>query len=278
MIGGRDGYTVARQNLLHALHALEIYRRDAIVVVGAQAIYLQTHEADTSPFLPFTLDSDLAVDPRKLETVPPIRQTLIEHGYQHRADNPGLYWAPGSSDDRPLDGAAVDILVPEEFATGRGRRDARIPGDNERAARRVPGLEAALYDRDLMTIGGFGEEQRGIEAFVAGPAALIVAKAQKIADRGDERLKAKDASDVFLLLRAFDVHELGARFAALAAVEEIRVPLRQSVAAVREVFINGTKGRTLLAAAIGDDPGRAELLDAFRYLSLDLASAIDVFN
>lgn len=174
MIGDRNGYVVARENLIQALTTLGSYRRDAVVVVGAQAVYLRSREVTAAPFQPFTLDSDLAIDPRILETIPPIRQTLADAGYQHRRGDPGLYWAPGSSDDQPLDGAQVDILVPEEFAAGSGRRDAGIPGDNMRAARRVAGLEAALYDKDLMPIALVGATQGHLEAFVAGPAALIV--------------------------------------------------------------------------------------------------------
>jgi hypothetical protein len=278
VIGARDGYGVARRNLIRALRALGGYRRDAVVVVGAQAVYIQTRESDPAPFLPFTRDTDIVVDPRILETVPPIHQTLLDHGYRHRRNDPGLYWAPGSSDEQPLDGAAVDILVPEEFAVGKSRRDARIPGDNERAARRVRGLEAALYDKDIVRVEPPDDGEAGVDAFVAGPAALITAKAQKIAERGGERLKAKDASDVFLLLRSFEVAELQQRFALLAAVQEIGVPLRQSIEAVRDIFVAGTRGRTLFSAAVGNDPRRPELLDAFRSLTRELGRAIDVFN
>ena len=277
MIGDRNGYVVARENLLHALSTLGGYRRDAVVVVGAQAVYLRSREIAAGPFQPFTLDSDLAIDPRILETVPPIRKTLADAGYQHRRGDPGLYWAPGSSDDQPLDGAQVDILVPEEFAAGRGRRDAGIPGDNIRAARRVAGLEATLYDKDLMSIAPVDPTQRPLEAFVAGPAALIVAKAQKIADRGDDRLKAEDASDVFLLLRSCEIQELERRFARLSSNHEIQQPLRGSIAAVRDVFTTGPRGRELFAAALGDDPRRAEFLEAYRALTRELAAAISMF-
>lgn len=269
-----SGYLVARRNLIQALEALGDYTREAVVVVGAQAVYLQTHEIDVAPFLPFTLDSDIAVDPRILESTPPIRETLENHGYSHREGQPGLYWAPGSSDEQPLDGAAVDILVPEEFASGRGRRDAGLPGDNRGAARRTPGLEAALYDKDLLQIGDLADPSRILEAYVAGPAALLVAKAQKIVERGDDRLKAKDASDAFLLLRAFDVDELARRFAALSGIDDIRGPLARGIDAIREVFVDGARGRRLFAEALGDDLDRQELLDAYGFLTQDLKGAL----
>lgn len=272
-----DGYVVARRNLIQALEALRYYKREAVVVVGAQAVYLQARENAIAPFLPFTLDSDLAIDPRILETIPPIRETLEKYGYSHRNNQPGLYWAPGSSDEQPLDGAAVDILVPEEFAGGSGRRDGGLPGDNRRAARRTAGLEAALYDKDLLRIGDLVDPARTIEAYVGGPAALLIAKAQKIEDRGEERLKAKDASDVFLLLRSFDIDELKGRFEALSAIDEIYDPVRRGVAAIRAVFIESERGRRLFADAIGDDPDRRELLDAYGYLVQELKGALQVF-
>lgn len=278
MTGDSDGYDVARENLIRVLRTLRAYRRDSVVVVGAQAVYLRTHEITMTPFLPFTLDSDLAIDPRILETTPPIRQTLIDAGYQHRHGDPGLYWAPGSSDDQPLNGAQVDVLVPEEFATGKGRRDAGIPGNNRHAARRVDGLEATLYDRDLMAINMLDETEGGVEAFVAGPAALIIAKAVKIAERGGDRLKAKDASDVFLLLRSFDADELERRFTMLASIDEIHDSLRRGIAAVRDVLTDGSRGRELFAAALGDNTRRAELLDAYRSLTQELAAVIAVFG
>ncbi len=274
MHGVNNGYVVARRNLIQALEALGGYRREAVVVVGAQAVYLQTQEIGITPFLPFTLDSDIAVDPRILESTPPIRETLEKHGYSHRVGQPGLYWAPGSSDEQPLDGAAVDILVPEEFASGSSRRDAGLPGDNQRAARRTPGLEAALYDKDLLQIEDLVDPNRILEAYVAGPAALLVAKAQKIVERGEDRLKAKDASDVFLLLRAFDIEELTRRFEALTGIEDIREPLARGIVAVREVFVDGARGRALFTEALGDDPDRLELLEAYGFLTQDLKGAL----
>lgn len=51
----------ARRTLLDALQALEA-QRDALVLVGAQAVYLYTGEADV-PIATQTKDSDLAVIP-----------------------------------------------------------------------------------------------------------------------------------------------------------------------------------------------------------------------
>lgn len=75
-----------------------------------------------------------------------------------------------------------------------------------RAARRLVGLEAALIDHSLMEITALdAADTRSITAEVAGPAALLVAKAHKIHDRVEDdrthRIKDKDASDVVRLMQ-----------------------------------------------------------------------------
>ncbi len=61
-------YVAARRVLLDALDALREHL-DAIVLVGAQAVYVHAGEADLS-VAPFTTDSDLAIDPRHLSPQP----------------------------------------------------------------------------------------------------------------------------------------------------------------------------------------------------------------
>lgn len=63
-------YVVARRVLLDALEALGSHR-EAIVVVGAQAIYLRAGEADLM-VAPYTTDGDLALDPDLLAEIPPL--------------------------------------------------------------------------------------------------------------------------------------------------------------------------------------------------------------
>lgn len=92
----------------------------------------------------------------------------------------------------------VDLIVPEAAATGGGRRDARLGVHGRRAARRAPGLEAALVDNARQTITALDSaDQRSVDANVAGPAALLVAKADKIHDRIErgrsDRVLDKDA-------------------------------------------------------------------------------------
>ena len=72
-------YVLARRVLLDALEALGDHR-DAVVLVGAQAVYLRVGEADLA-VAPFTTDGDPAIDPAVLAEVPPLEQALLEAGF-----------------------------------------------------------------------------------------------------------------------------------------------------------------------------------------------------
>ena len=56
---------MARRVLLDGLVALGEHRQ-ALILVGAQAIYLHTGDADLA-VAPFTTDSDLVLDPTRLQ-------------------------------------------------------------------------------------------------------------------------------------------------------------------------------------------------------------------
>ncbi len=100
----------------------------------------------------------------------------------------------------------VDLIVPEGTAPPGGTRGARLGPHGKRAARKAPGLEAAIVDNDVMTIAALDDEDhRTISSKVAGPTALLTAKAHKVDDRLREearpdRLIDKDASDVYRLM------------------------------------------------------------------------------
>ena len=61
-------YVLARRVLLDGLQALGAHR-EAIILVGAQAIYLHTGDAELA-VAPFTTDSDLVLDPTRLQPHP----------------------------------------------------------------------------------------------------------------------------------------------------------------------------------------------------------------
>jgi hypothetical protein len=72
-------YVRARRVLLDALAALSEHR-DAVILVGAQAIYLHTGDSDLAT-APYTTDGDLALDPGSLESSPLLDQILRSAGF-----------------------------------------------------------------------------------------------------------------------------------------------------------------------------------------------------
>ena len=105
-------YVMARQVLLDALEALGPHR-DAMVLVGAQAIYLRVGEADLA-VAPYTTDGDLAIDPVALGTAPPLEQALLSGGFQPKSsDSVGLWITHRATAGNPQTPVAIDLLVPD---------------------------------------------------------------------------------------------------------------------------------------------------------------------
>lgn len=72
-------YVIARRVLLDGIEALGDHR-DALILVGAQAIYLRVGESDLA-VAPYTTDGDLAIDPRRLSDIPPLEKSLMGAGF-----------------------------------------------------------------------------------------------------------------------------------------------------------------------------------------------------
>ena len=201
-------YAAARGVLLDALDALGD-QREALILAGAQAIYIHTGAADLA-VAEFTTDGDLVVNPEQLKTQPRLSEAM-ERAHFRSGLQPGSWLR-----DRNVSGVAttitVDLLVPEAVA-GPGRRAARLGDHGDRAGRRVRGLEGALIDHTVIRLTALdADDRREFEIRVAGPSALLVAKLHKLADRSRERvaqrLKDKDALDALRLLRAIPVERL----------------------------------------------------------------------
>ncbi len=196
-------YVTARRALLDALDVLGPHRR-SVILVGAQAIYVRTGETEFA-VSPITYDADLAVNPEDLANSPGLVELMQKAGF-NLGDQPGLY-------QRTTDGAQVDLLVPAALG-GSGRRGARLGSHGNRAAMKVRGLEAALVDHAPIQIQSLDQnDHREHTIEVAGPAALLVSKVLKVAERTQatpRRQDDKDAFDVFRLLRAFQAYELTA--------------------------------------------------------------------
>lgn len=205
-----DLYVRAREVLLDAAIALNDHL-DAVVLVGAQALYLHTGDADLA-VAEFTTDADLVIRPSDLADDPLIADLLEPVGFT-KDRQPGQWLSP--------DGCRVDLMVPEQLA-GPGSRGAELGAHGRHAARRAKGLETTLIDQEQATIEALDPgDERSVEMNVAGPGALLVAKLHKIADRSTDpnRLSDKDALDVLRLLQCVPTVEFTSRIRQLRTHE-----------------------------------------------------------
>lgn len=267
MPGAPDGeYVAARRVLLDALDALTAHL-DALVLVGAQAIYLHTGEGDLA-VAPYTTDADIAVDPAALIAEPALEETMLAAGFVLGAQ-PGIWFGTGDVE--------IDLLVPEAVGGG-GRRGARLGTHGSRAARKARGLEAALVDNTPMRIRSLEEpDDRRFEIAVAGPAALLVAKLHKLAERQGavDRLQDKDALDVLRLLRATETTALATRMRALLRDEHSAEVTRESIEQLRVLFgADGAVGSRMAARAAGPLEDPATIAASAAALASDLLTAL----
>lgn len=180
------------------------------MLVGAQAVYLRT-EAEQLGIAPYTTDGDLVLDPAHLEEEPDLEIVMKSGGFElHRnedgSEQPGI-WVELREIAGEVVEVPVDLIVPAAVAPPGGRRGARLKGHSKRATRKIPGLEAALLDHDTMTISGLPEgDARSFRLEVAGPVALLIAKAYKLHERLDnaarpDRVDEKDAGDMYRVMQ-----------------------------------------------------------------------------
>ena len=261
-------YVIARKVLLDALDAVEPHL-DAFVLVGAQAVYARTGEADLA-VAPFTTDSDLAIDPSRLGSEPLLESMLEGAGFV-QADLVGV-WNRSIENHDGLR-VAVDLLVPESLGGG-GRRGARIPPHGRSVARKVSGLEGALVDKDAMDLAALDvADSRRYRIDIAGPAALIVAKIHKIHDRlsSSGRLIDKDALDVYRLLRGSRTEELVRRFRMLRGTELSGAATSFAVDQLPSLFGHSRAPGTLMAVrAAGPLADEDTLAASLAILTVDL--------
>jgi len=244
-------YVAARRVLLDALQALEAHRR-AVIVVGAQAIYLRTgaDEVGVAPYTtgvdlavgvsPYTTDGDLTIDPAALGDEPQLGDAMQAARFEPVPGEPGVWYGSAVIDGRKLD-VPIDLIVPEAVAPPGGRRGARLGVHGKRAARRAVGLEAALVDHSPMSVVALeASDVRACEAEVAGVAALMVAKAHKIHDRVRsarvDRADDKDAADLYRLLQTTSPADMGGRLAELRRDTVAGEATETAIDYIRELF------------------------------------------
>jgi hypothetical protein len=229
-------YVLARTVLLDALDALGDQRR-AVIVVGAQAVYLHTGAIDLG--VPeFTLDADITFDPTLLREIPEIEAAMLGARFV-RGNRVGVWIA-----SRIVSGTSanveVDLMVPDAVG-GPGRRAARLRGHAREVVRKTRGLEAALIDKTMASIRALEPaDPRSFDVAIAGPAALLIAKAHKIAERIGERtqrrLEDKDAFDILRLLQATETATLTATVRTLLQADVAGEVTREALEILRAHF------------------------------------------
>lgn len=257
----------AREALLDALEALG-QQRDALIVIGAQAVYVRTGDLDVA-LAPATKDSDLSLDPRLLHDDPLIEEAMREAGFLPDTQ-PGAWLRP--------DGIPVDLMIPEQLA-GPGRRSVHIPPHSKLSARKARGIEATLIDYDIQKIGALDpSDGRRIDAKVAGPAALLVAKVHKITERlsTPTRLNDKDAHDIYRILRSIETSDLRDRFTRLLTDSVSRETTIEALQSLELNFAAGPDAIGSLMAGRAEsgvgDPQQVAISTAF--LAGDLSQAL----
>lgn len=264
-------YVAARAVLLDALQALGDHL-PAIVVVGAQAVYLHTGAGNfVEP--PMTTNGDLALNVASLSEEPEITTALADAEFRP-GPNPGSWVGAG--------GVAVDIMVTpsQSGRTKKGARAAQLPGHGEWAARIAPGLEPAVVDHASQMLEALDpSDQRRVEVNIAGPAALLVAKAIKIEDRladartAATRVKEKDALDMLRLLQAVETADLVTGLLRHLADDDAR-PI--SVRALRFLRETGTTpGSILPSLAAGAAAGDRTVAPSLAALTHTLVAAVE---
>ena len=83
-------YVAARRVLLDAVEAVRPHL-NALVLVGAQAVYVHAGEADLA-VAPYTTDGDLVIDPARLGPKPLLEEALAHAGFERQRDAVGI-WA-----------------------------------------------------------------------------------------------------------------------------------------------------------------------------------------
>lgn len=268
-----DEVSMARTGLLDALEALESHL-DALVIVGAQAVYLHTGTTEIA-LAEFTTDGDVAIDPDLLSSDPLIEEAMCAAGFtpDPRSSAIGSWISPR--------GVFVDLMVPEAVAGGPGRRGVRLPPHDSKAMRRSRGIEATLVDNSKMVIRAteVATDSREFVVAVAGPAALLVAKLHKIHDRIDtpSRIDNKDAHDVYRLLRAVETPVLVDAITRLLGEAVSAEVTRHALGQLRQLFARGAGARgSLMAGAaeelVGDPTAVSE---SVALLAQDLLEALD---
>ncbi|MFJ3826046.1 hypothetical protein [Streptomyces nodosus] len=255
----------AREALLDALTALQDHR-EALTIVGAQAVYLRTQDAAIRSAA-YTADGDISIDPQVLGDEPLIQEAMRAAGFALRDNQSGLWERPQQVGALTVP-VEVDLLVPHQLAPRPNtKRRTELPPHDSWATKKVAGLEVAAVDRSLMTVTSLTPgDPRRVDAYVAGPAALLVAKAIKLderirdADKRPNRLSNKDAGDVYRIMTTVPAADVAAAFTTLRNDPRVGDIARQGFELLRTLFGGAaTPGTDLAVQALAGDIPEARI-------------------
>jgi len=260
----------AKSALFDAMSALGPHR-NSVILVGAQAVYQHTGKINIA-IAEYTSDSDLVLDVSTLADDPEISFLMKAAGfYQAIGASPGA-WLNSK-------GIPVDLMTPFTFTDG-GSRAADISPHLKETARRTPGLETAIVDNKIMEIQSLEVNAPALTMKVAGPAALMIAKAYKIFDRKNSvsRLEDKDALDIYRLLLATEASDLIPVFMRLLRDPTTSATAVNGVGYLNEIFISGEEpiGGTMVARTLEGFDDAAVTARAVRILMSEILGALDI--
>jgi hypothetical protein len=268
-------YVLARRVLLDALDAIGVHR-EAVVLIGAQGIYVRVGDGDVQAVAPFTTDGDLAVDPSRLQELPPLEKELLAKDFAPAGV--GTWKTIRKTAENPSVEVKVDFLVPDAVSPGTGRRSVVLPRHDRGSMRRTHGIEAALVDNDMMVLRAFDDDTRTHDIRVAGPAALLIAKLHKINDRqGADRLRSKDkdALDVLRLLQGTKTEDIAARYTKAVVDKRSSAVATDAVELLRTFFGERTAvGVGMLARATATLVDEDQVRTSCTLLANDLLDAL----
>jgi hypothetical protein len=278
MIGDADPlYVLARTVLLDALAALGAQCK-AVILIGAQAIYLHTGSLEFA-VAEYTTDADIALDPKALKRVPEIEAAMTAAGFR-RGNRVGAWVVTREMGSVHAD-VDVDLMVPEAVG-GPGSRAARLAGHAKHVARKARGLKAALVDKAMTTIHALDlKDKRSFQIAAAGPAALIVSKMHKLlerlAERQQRRVDEKDALDVLRLLRAISTENLTQLFKTLLQTSVSGEVTREALVGLRDLFsMSRAIGSQMAARAAGPLADPEEIAASCAILTGELLRAVSL--
>lgn len=245
---------VARAVLLDALEALGPHS-EAVILVGAQAVYLHTKTIQLA-VAGYTFDGDIVIDPDRITDDPRIEEAMTSAhfvpAWRGGSREPGMWEVTRIADGRQVT-VPVDLIVPEAFAINRGNRSVTVGAHDRMSLRWTRGLEATLVDNSRMTIEALDlADARSMEVRVAGPASLIIAKLHKLHDRlqsgqRPDRLRDKDAADVYRLMQLFPPDLIADRWAGFEDHELIQPVVSEARTYLVELFGAPRSGGTNMA-------------------------------